>query len=71
MSEEAEARLKSQYEELLQRVVSALSDRSYSRVSMQVSLHENTVRAIAKGKNKKPSIETLETLADYLFGGKK
>lgn len=71
MSDETEARLKSQYEELLQRVVAALSDRSYSRVSMHVRLHENTVRAIAKGKNKKPSIETLEILADYLFGGKK
>lgn len=71
MSEEIETKLKRQYEDLLGRVVSALADRSYSRVSRQVSLHENTIRAIAQGKNKKPSIDTLEILADYLFGSVK
>jgi hypothetical protein len=31
-------------------------------------MHENTVRGIASGKNKNPAIETLELLADHLFG---
>jgi hypothetical protein len=34
-----------------------------------VGLHENTIRSIAQDKNKNPAIETLEVLADYLFGG--
>lgn len=68
MSEENETKLKRQYSDLLERVVAALADRSYSRVSKGVCLHENTIRAIAQGKNKNPSIDTLEILADYLFG---
>jgi hypothetical protein len=37
-------------------------------VARIVGLHENTVRGIASGKNKNPAIETLELLADHLFG---
>jgi hypothetical protein len=63
--------LQKQYEELLKRVVVALADRSYAKVAKNVNLHENTVRSIAQNKNKKPAIETLEILADYLFGSEK
>lgn len=62
--------LQKQYEDLLEKVVSALADRSFAKVAKNVGLHENTIRSIANGKNKKPAIETLETLADYLFGEK-
>lgn len=61
--------LQKQYEDLLEKVVTALSDRAFAKVAKSVGLHENTIRSIANGKNKKPAIETLETLADYLFGG--
>ena len=61
--------LQKQYEDLRERVVAALADRSIAKVARLVALHENTIRSIASGKNKKPAIETLETLADYLFGG--
>jgi hypothetical protein len=60
--------LQKQYEDLRDKVVAALADRSYAKVAAHVRLHENTIRGIANGKNKKPAIETLETLADYLFG---
>ena len=56
-----------QYEESLERVVRALADRSFAKVAKNVGLHENTIRAIATGKHKRPSIETLEILAAYLF----
>lgn len=62
--------LQKQYEELRKKVMAALADRSFAKVAKNVGLHENTIRKIASGDNKKPSIETLETLADYLFGGK-
>jgi DNA-binding Xre family transcriptional regulator len=58
------------YEEALQQVVAALEDRNLSKVARIVGLHENTVRNIASGKNKKPALETLEKLADHLFGGR-
>lgn len=61
--------LQKQYEDLREKVVTALADRSFAKVAKNVGLHENTIRSIASGKNKKPAIETLETLADYLFGG--
>jgi hypothetical protein len=61
--------LQKQYEDLLEKVVAALADRSFAKVAKNVGLHENTIRSIASGKNKKPAIETIETLADYLFGG--
>lgn len=57
------------YEDTLRQVVSALADRNLSKVARLVGLHENTVRAIASGKNQNPALETLEKLADHLFGG--
>jgi len=63
-------KLQEQYEDLRQKVVLALADRSYTKVAKNVGLHENTIRSIAQDKNKKPAIETLEVLADYLFGGR-
>ena len=65
-----ERQLQKQYEDLRQKVIEALADRSYAKVAKNVMLHENTIRSIAQDKNKKPAIETLEILADYLFGGK-
>lgn len=62
--------LREQYEELLEKVIAGLVDKSYSKIAKSVGLHENTIRSIAFRKNKKPAIETLEMLADYLFGGK-
>lgn len=60
--------LQKQYDELREKVMAALADRSFAKVAKSVALHENTIRSIANGKNKKPAIETLEILADYLFG---
>jgi len=57
------------YEDTLRQVVTALADRNLSKVSRIVGLHENTVRAIASGKNTNPALETLDKLADHLFGG--
>jgi len=54
--------------DLLTRVRAALSDRNLARVSAAIGLHENTVRAIANGKNKNPNFETLQRLSAYLFG---
>ncbi len=62
--------LQKQYEDLHARVVAALADRNLAKVARLVALHENTIRSIANGKNKKPAIETLEILADYLFGSR-
>lgn len=63
-----DGQLQKQYEDLRQKVVDALADRSFSKVAKNVRLHENTIRSIAQGKNKNPAIETLEVLAGYLFG---
>ena len=60
--------MRKQYEDTLRQVVAALQDRSLAKVARLAGLHENTVRAIASGKNKKPALETLEKLADHLFG---
>ena len=57
------------YERLRLSVINGLRDRSMAKVARIVGLHENTVRGIASGKNEKPALETLEKLADYLFGG--
>ena len=63
-------KMRDAYEEALQQVVAALEDRNLSKVARIVGLHENTVRNIASGKNKKPALETLEKLADHLFVGR-
>ena len=62
-------KLQEQYADLRKKVVLALADRSYAKVAKNVGLHEKTIRSIAQDKNKNPAIETLEVLADYLFGG--
>ena len=53
---------------LLEKISKALEDRNLTKVAMNCGLHENTVRAIASGKNKNPTYETLEKLHAYLFG---
>jgi transcriptional regulator with XRE-family HTH domain len=58
------------YSKLLQSVIDGLSDRNLAQISRAIGLHENTIRGIANGKNRNPSLETLDLLADYLFGGK-
>ena len=56
--------------DLLEKIRLALADRKLDKVAAQTGLHENTVRAIAKGLNKNPTLATLEKLAAYLFGDK-
>ena len=51
----------------LERIRRALADRNLAKVAAQTGLHENTVRAIAAGKNTNPTLQTLEKLIDYLF----
>lgn len=60
--------LQKQYDELLRKVVAALANYNLSKVARATGLHENTVRNIANGS--RPAIETLETLADFLFGSR-
>jgi DNA-binding Xre family transcriptional regulator len=51
----------------LERIKRALADRSLAKVAAQTGLHENTIRAIAAGKNTNPTLQTLDKLIDYLF----
>lgn len=46
-----------------------LADRNLVVVSKKTKLHVNTVRAIASGRNKNPTEETLEKLLKYLLVG--
>jgi transcriptional regulator with XRE-family HTH domain len=62
--------IRDEYGRLLDQVVAGLADRNLSQVAKNLGLHQNTVRLIASGKNKNPTLETLEQLADYLFGVK-
>ena len=55
-------------DDLLERIKKALADRNLARVAAATKLHENTVRAIAAGKNTNPTLETLNRLNTYLFG---
>ena len=55
------------YDEQLERIKIALADRNLAKVAKQTMLHENTVRSIANGSNKMPSITTIDALAGYLF----
>ena len=70
MSSRHTRNIRNAYEKLRSDVVAALTDRNLSQVARNTGLHENTIRGIASGRNKKPSLETLDLLADYLFGGK-
>jgi len=51
----------------LERIKRALSDRNLAKVAAQTGLHENTIRAIATGKNTNPTLQTIEKLTEYLF----
>jgi DNA-binding phage protein len=51
----------------LERIRRALSDRNLAKVAAQTGLHENTIRAIAAGKNTNPTLQTIEKLTEYLF----
>lgn len=51
----------------MEKVRRALADRNLAKVAAQTGLHENTIRAIASGKNTNPTIATFEKLVDYLF----
>ena len=62
--------IRDEYERLRQQVIAALADRNLAQVARNLGLHENTVRLIASGKNRKPTLETIEKLADYLLGSK-
>lgn len=55
-------------DELVERIRTALADRNISKVSRLCGVHENTIRAIMSGKNKNPTISTVQALARYLFG---
>ena len=52
----------------MERIRTALKDRNLARVAMSTGLHENTIRAIASGKNNNPHMTTYEKLVKYLFG---
>jgi DNA-binding Xre family transcriptional regulator len=54
----------------LTRIRTALADRRLDKVALQTGLHENTIRSIASGKNKNPTLSTIERLVAYLFQGK-
>ena len=60
--------IKKTINEQLNKIKVALRDRNLSKVAIQACLHENTVRAIASGKNLNPSYETIKKLSAYLFG---
>jgi len=51
----------------MERIRRALADRNLTKVAIQTGLHENTIRAIASGKNTNPTLATLDKLIDYLF----
>jgi transcriptional regulator with XRE-family HTH domain len=51
----------------MERIRRALADRNLTKVAIQTGLHENTIRAIASGKNINPTLATLDKLIDYLF----
>lgn len=44
----------------------ALADRKLLVVAEQTGLHYNTVRAYAKGDVKRPSLDVVTRLSDYL-----
>lgn len=50
----------------LERIRRMLADRNLAKVAVQTGLHENTIRAIASGKNVNPTLTTLDKLIEYL-----
>lgn len=51
----------------LERIKAALADRKMDKVAEATGLHENTIRAIANGTNKNPTLQTINKLTKYLF----
>jgi len=51
----------------LERIKAALADRKIDKVAEATGLHENTIRAIANGTNKNPTLQTINKLTKYLF----
>lgn len=52
----------------MEKIRRALQDRNLAKVAVATGLHENTIRAIASGKNNNPHMTTYEKLVKYLFG---
>ena len=52
----------------MEKIRRALADRNMAKVAVSTGLHENTIRAIASGKNHNPTMQTYEKLVQYLFG---
>jgi DNA-binding Xre family transcriptional regulator len=50
----------------LLKIKKMLADRNLAEVARRTKLHVNTVRAIASGKNKNPTDDTLSTIWKYL-----
>lgn len=53
------------------RIRAALKDRMYSKVAEATGLHVNTVRKLVKQEGSSFSLNTIEKLERYLFGGQK
>ena len=49
----------------LTKIVTLLQDRKLYKVAAVTGIHENTIRAIAKGQNTNPTLNTLKALSDY------
>jgi hypothetical protein len=53
------------------KIRAALKDRMYSKVAESAGLHVNTVRKLVKEEGSSFSLNTIEKLERYLFGGQK
>jgi hypothetical protein len=53
------------------KIRAALKDRMYSKVAESTGLHVNTVRKLVKQESSSFSLNTIEKLERYLFGGQK
>ncbi len=52
----------------LEEIIARLQDRRLYRVAEATGLSYQTIRTIVNGKNKNPTIETVQLLEDYLNG---
>ena len=53
------------------KIRAALKDRMYSKVAESTGLHVNTIRKLVKQESSSFSLNTIEKLERYLFGGQK
>ena len=53
------------------KIRAALKDRMYSKVAESTGLHVNTIRKLVKQEGSSFSLNTIEKLERYLFGGQK